>query len=174
MDAGFGSSLAGDGVALIAVLAVTGAFILTRRMLRRLGGSAARRRIADLEARLNEAETAIAAEAHVLVIWRGKTALPDRVLGSMHGAATLPETPAALIDFPSWLDRDSASALSDCLQQLRQDATPFNIAIKTLADELLEADGRTAGGLATLRFRPLAGERRNIAALAHEAHRLGK
>ena len=66
MDAGFGSSLAGDGVALIAVLAVTGAFILTRRMLRRLGGSSARRRIADLEARLNEAETAIAAEAHVL------------------------------------------------------------------------------------------------------------
>ena len=62
MDAGFGSSLAGDGVALIAVLAVTGAFILTRRMLRRLGGSSARRRIADLEARLNEAETAIAAE----------------------------------------------------------------------------------------------------------------
>jgi signal transduction histidine kinase len=174
MDAGFGSSLAGDGVALIAVLAVTGAFILTRRMLRRLGGSSARRRIADLEARLNEAETAIAAEAHVLVIWRGKNVLPDRVLGSMHGAATLPETPAALIDFPSWLDRDSASALSDCLHQLRQDATPFNIAIKTLADELLEADGRTAGGLATLRFRPLAGERRNIAALAHEAHRLGK
>jgi signal transduction histidine kinase len=174
MDAGFGSSLAGDGVALIAVLAVTGAFILTRRMLRRLGGSSARRRIADLEARLNEAETAIAAEAHVLVIWRGKTALPDRVLGSMHGAATLPETPEALIDFASWLDRDSASALTDCLHQLRQDATPFNIAIKTLADELLEADGRTAGGLATLRFRPLAGERRNIAALAHEAHRLGK
>ena len=39
---------------------------------------------------------------------------------------------------------------------------------------MLEADGRTAGGLATLRFRPLAGERRQIAALAHEAHRLGK
>ena len=39
---------------------------------------------------------------------------------------------------------------------------------------MLEADGRTAGGLATLRFRPLAGERRNIAALAHEAHKLGK
>ena len=52
--------------------------------------------------------------------------------------------------------------------------TPFNIGIKTLTNELLEADGRTAGGLATLRFRPLAGERRNIAALAYDAHKLGK
>ena len=174
MDAGFGNSLAGDGVALIAVLAATGVFLITRRLLRRIGGSSARSRIADLEARLNEAETAIAAEAHVLVIWRGKSASPDRVLGSMHGAATLPDKPEALIDFASWLDRDSASALTDCLRDLRQDGTPFNIAIKSLADELLEADGRTAGGLATLRFRPLAGERRKIADLAHEAHRLGK
>ena len=174
MDAGFGSSLAGDGIALTAVLAVTGAFLLSRSLLRRWGGKSPGQRIADLEARLNEAETAIAAEAHVLVIWHGKAALPDRVLGSMHGAATLPESPQALIDFAAWLDRDSASALSDCLRDLRQDGTPFNIAIKSLGGELLEADGRTAGGLATLRFRPLAGERRDIAALAHEAHRLGK
>ena len=167
MDAGFGSSLAGDGIALTAVLAVTGAFLLSRSLLRRWGGKSPGQRIADLEARLNEAETAIAAEAHVLVIWHGKAALPDRVLGSMHGAATLPESPQALIDFSAWLDRDSASALSDCLRDLRQDGTPFNIAIKSLGGELLEADGRTAGGLATLRFRPLAGERRDIAALAH-------
>eukprot|EP01030_Chromulinospumella_sphaerica_P029905 gene29905-30389_t len=80
---------------------------------------------------------------------------------------------AALVDFASWLDRDSASALNECLAELRQDGTPFNIAIKSRAGDLLEADGRTAGGLATLRFRPLAGERRNIATLAHEAHRLG-
>ena len=117
MDAGFGSSLAGDGVALIAVLAATGVFLLTRRLLRRLGGTSTRQRIADLEARLNEAETAIAAEAHVLVIWRGKAPLPDRVTGSMHGAATLPATPEALIDFPAWLDRDSASALADDLRR---------------------------------------------------------
>ncbi|MCA3555954.1 PAS domain-containing sensor histidine kinase [Aestuariivirga sp.] len=174
MDAGFGNSLAGDGAALIAVLAAFGLFFLARRLLRHWGVTSTGQRIADLEARLNEAETAIAAEAHVLVIWRGKQTLPDRVMGSMHGAAMLPEAPGVLIDFASWLDRDSASALSDCLHDLRQDGTPFNIAIKSIADELLEADGRTAGGLATLRFRPLAGERRKIADLAHEAHRLGK
>ena len=106
MDAGFGNSLAGDAIALTAVLAATGVFLITRRLLRRMGGKSARRRIADLEARLNEAETAIAAEAHVLVIWRGKNPLPDRVLGSMHGAANLPDSPQALVDFASWLDRD--------------------------------------------------------------------
>ena len=47
MDAGFGSSLAGDGVALIAVLAATGVFVLTRRMLRRWGGTTAQRRILE-------------------------------------------------------------------------------------------------------------------------------
>lgn len=176
MGAGFGNSLAGDGVALSAVLAVIGiiawAFYGMRR--RAKADAAQRRRIADLEVRLNEAETALAAEAHVLLIWRGRDAMPDRMTGSMHGAADLPATIPDIADFRRWLDRDSASALIACLDDLRLDGTPFNIAIKTLADELLEADGRTAAGFATLRFRPLAGERRNIAALAHEAHKLGK
>lgn len=176
MGAGFGNSLAGDGIALTAVLAVIAVFLWALVSLRRLGREAgtARARVAELEIRLNEAETAISAEAHLLVIWRGRQPLPDRVLGSMHGAAQLPESMEDLIAFESWLDRDSAAALGECLSELRQDGTPFNIAIKSLAGELLEADGRTAGGLATLRFRPLAGERRNIANLAHEAHRLGK
>ncbi len=176
MGAGFGNSLAGDPIALIAVLAVTGAFawavFAARRGARR--EAAQRRRIAELEIRLNEAETALAAEAHVLLIWRGRDIMPDRVSGSMHGAATVPAEPAEIADFRRWLDRDSASALIGCLDDLRQSGAPFNIAVKTLADELLEADGRTAGGFATLRFRPLAGERRNIAALAHEAHKFGK
>ena len=176
MGAGFGNSLAGDWVVLSAVLAVTGAFVLAFLALRRAARvqSQASRRIAELETRLNEAETALAAEAHLLLIWRGRETMPDRVAGSMHGAARLPAEPAALADFRNWLDRDSADALIACLDDLRQDGTPFNIAIKTLAGELLEADGRTAAGFATLRFRPLAGERRSIAALAHEAHKLGK
>jgi len=176
MDAGFGNSLAGDGVALIAVLAVTGVAVwalFSRRRAAR-AEAASRRRISELEVRLNEAETALAAEAHVLLIWRGREKLPDRMTGSMHGAATVPADLADISEFAGWLDHDSAAALTACLAELRQDGTPFNIAIKTLAGELLEADGRTAGGFATLRFRPLAGERRNIAALAHEAHKLGK
>ena len=57
---------------------------------------------------------------------------------------------------------------------MRDHGTPFNIGIRTLDDELLEADGRTAGGLTTLRLRPLAGERRQVTELAYDARRLGK
>ena len=176
MGAGFGNSLAGDWVALTAVLAVAVVVLLSLLILRRRAREEAssRRRIAELEIRLNEAEAALAAEAHVLLIWRGREAMPDRLVGSMHGAASVPSAIAEVADFRGWLDRDSAGALIQCLDDLRHDGTPFNIAVKTLADELLEADGRTAGGFATLRFRPLAGDRRNIAALAHEAHKLGR
>ena len=176
MGAGFGSSLAGDWVALGSALAVLAALALAVLSIafRARAEAAARRRITELETRLDESEAALAAEAHVLLIWRGREAMPDRVAGSMHGAANVPQTITALSDFRGWLDRDSAGALIECLDELRNDGTPFNIAVKTLEGELLEADGRTAGGFATLRFRPLAGERRNVAALAHEAHKLGR
>ena len=176
MGAGFGNSLAGDLVALTAVLAVIGAFALLLLSIRRRARAETTylRRIDELESRLDEAESALAAEAHVMLVWRGREHMPDRLVGSMHGAARVPATLAELADFHGWLDRDSAGALIACLDDLRHDGTPFNIAVKTLGDELLEADGRTAGGFATLRFRPLAGERRNIAALAHEAHKLGR
>ena len=176
MGAGFGNTLAGDPIALVAVFAVLAVFAWAFYAVRRMAKDDinARRRIADLEIRLNEAETAIASEAHVLVIWRGRDDVPERVVGSMHGAAHLPTSPETLLDFGHWLERDSTMALIESLHDLRGAGTPFNIGVRTLDNELLEADGRTAGGLAMLRFRPLSGERRNIAALAHDAHKLGR
>ncbi|WP_373505233.1 ATP-binding protein [Aestuariivirga sp.] len=176
MGAGFGNTLAGDPIALIAVLAVLAVFAWALYSVRKMAKDdlSNRRRIADLEIRLNEAETAMASEAHVMIIWTGRDDRPDRIVGSMHGAAQLPSEPDMLLDFGYWLERDSAVALIEALHELRSAGTPFNIGIRTLANELLEADGRTAGGLATLRFRPLAGERRNMAALAYDAHKLGK
>jgi len=176
MGAGFGNSLAGAIIALTAVLAVIVAFVLLLLSYRKRSRqeAEARSRIAELEGRLDEAESALAAEAHLMLIWRGREPMPDRLVGSMHGAARVPARLADVADFHGWLDSDSAGALIACLDDLRHDGTPFNIAVKTLGDELLEADGRTAGGFATLRFRPLAGERRNIAALAHEAHKFGR
>jgi signal transduction histidine kinase len=176
MNAGFGNSLAGDPIALTAVLALIGVFCWALWSLRRMarGEDQARRRAAELELRLNEAEAALAAEAHVLLIWRGRSEKPDRVLGNMHGMAGVLPPREKLLDFAAWLTPDSAAALAGCLEGLRHDGTAFNIGIATKSGELLEADGRTAGGFATLRFRPLAGERRNIAALSHEALSLGR
>jgi PAS domain-containing protein len=109
-----------------------------------------------------------------MLIWHGRGGPPDRMIGSMHGVAAVPETIAALTDFPSWLERDSCEALDAALAELRNAGTAFNIGVRSRAGELLEADGRTAGGFATLRFRPLAGERRQLTELAYDARKLGK
>ncbi len=45
--------------------------------------------------------------------------------------------------------------------------------MRTKSNELLEADGRVAGGMATLKFRPLSGERRQITELNYDARKLG-
>lgn len=174
MDAGisFGGETIIAAAAVIILAVLSWALFVIRRLTRE--DAIARRRIADLEIRLNDADAALAAEAHVLVIWRGREDAPERIVGSMHGAARVPASPEALLDFSGWLDRDSAVALVEAVHELRNSGTPFNMGVRTLASELLEADGRTAGGLATLRFRPLAGERRDTAALAHDAHKLGR
>ena len=109
-----------------------------------------------------------------MLIWHGREGPPDRLVGSMHGAVTVPETPAQLVAFRDWLETDSADALAAALAELRAGGQAFNIGIKSRAGELLEADGRTAGGFATLRFRPLAGERRQVTELAYDARKLGK
>ncbi|MFO1122890.1 MAG: HAMP domain-containing sensor histidine kinase [Hyphomicrobiales bacterium] len=176
MGAGIVNAITEDPLVSGAVLAVFTVIVWALFVIRRMAHDdvSARRRIAELEHQLNEAEAAIAAEAHVLVVWRGRDGAPERVSGSMHGAAAVPTTVGQLLDFSAWLDRDSGPALAECVNELRASGQAFNIGVRTLAGELLEADGRTAGGFATLRFRPLSGERRDITGLRADAHKLGR
>ena len=160
-----------SGLAAGLVLVILLVLMMQRR---RRGELAARRRIAELEVRLNEAEAAIAAEAHMMLIWHDRGGPPERLIGSMHGAANIPETADKLVSFRSWLEAGSAEALSAALAELRSHGQAFNIGVRTRIGELLEADGRTAGSFATLRFRPLSGERRQVTELAYDARKLGK
>jgi signal transduction histidine kinase len=134
----------------------------------------ARRRIAELEGELNEAEAALKAEPHLLFIWRTPSRAPDRIIGDMRDTARVPASHQAMLDFPSWLELESATALTTALASLQQTGVSFNIGIRTKAGELIEADGRAAGQLATLRLRPLSGERRHITELAHDVRKLSK
>ena len=156
-------------------LAAVAVFIWAFHVIRKLSQSEnrARQRINELEIRLNEAETAFAAEAHVMVVWRGKDELPSRIIGSMYGSAKVPTAVAEMLNFPAWLEADSSNVIEDCIRTLREMGKPFNIGVRTLNNELLEADGRAAGGMATLRFRPLSGERRQITELNYDARKLG-
>ena len=158
---------------LIAIAAATVsvfAFFALRRL--RLSGQDLHQHIAELETRLNETETALAAERHVMLVWRGREEVPERLVDTLKGDVALPEEPENLIHYRNWLDADSAPVLQEAVAELRQSGHPFTLAVRTTQGALLEAAGRVAGGRATLSLRSLAGERQQAAELAHEARKL--
>ncbi len=135
---------------------------------------AARQRVATLEVLLNESESAAKSESHLLLTWRGNQAQPDRLSGSLHGAVDLPNTVESLMNFENWLEPDSVTALQAGLKELRLSGAAFNLGIRTKTGDLIEADGRVAGSLAALKFRPLSGNRREVSELAYDARKLVK
>lgn len=163
-------------LSLVGLLCAGATLVAAIHRIRKLqhSESLARRKLVDVENQLNEAEAAIKSEAQVLFTWRGRDENPDRMVGSMHGFIQIPHTLAEAMNFEFWLDMDSATLLRDGLKLLRHDGQPFNLSVKNLDGELLEADGRAAGGLATLRFRPLAGDRRQASETLYDAHKLAK
>ncbi len=157
---------------VLAIIVFGWALFVVRKLSRNEAQS--RQKLKDIEGRLNQAEAVINAEPGILVIWRGRNAIPENVTGDMYDAVQIPTEQQALLEFSSWLSSESAETLQGSLEELRSSGKAFNIGIRTSSGELLEADGRTAGGSATLRFRPLVGERRNKIDLSHETRRLGK
>ena len=148
------------------------AYFVIRKLTRE--EQAAEKRARELEAALNESEAILTAEPTILVIWHERDGQPTRIAGDMKGVVKIPADKAELLDFPSWLDPESAEALNQAVTVMRDQGAPFNIGIRTAEGELVEADGRTAGGFTTLRLRPLAGERRQVTEFAYDARRLGK
>lgn len=146
------------------------AIVVTQRARQKVAESA--EKLADLEEKLNDAELLLSAEPHLLFIWTGRNANPDRVSGDMRGTCNIPKEAARLPDFPFWLEEQSASHLIEYLGKLKLSGEAFNFGVRTRSGELIEADGRTAGGMATLRMRPLIGEREDNTKLATETEKL--
>jgi signal transduction histidine kinase len=163
--------LSGIAVALMAVFVVV---IWMRNRLLKRALREQDNKVAALETALTESEAALTAEPHVLLIWRGREATPDRIAGDMKGTAKVPTNNSELLQFETWLERESSQTLLQSIGALRERGSAFNIGIKTKTGDLLEADGRAAGGLATVRLRPLAGERRQVTELAADARKLGR
>ena len=159
-------------ILVLAVLIFLWALYAIRKLSR--SEAIALRKFKDSESRLNETEAIMSAEPGILVVWKGRNEIPNTVSGDMYDTAQVPTRPELLLEFSSWLSSESAQTLQDCIEALRNNGSAFNIGVRTKESELLEADGRTAGGIATLRFRSLVGERRDNTDLSHEARRLGK
>lgn len=125
-------------------------------------------RAMELEVRLNEAEALIAAEPHLLFIWSGSGPEPDRIGGALADLKGVPQDPETQTRFSQWLEPASAETLAQGLKALRENGTAFNFVVRASSGEALEADGRTAGGRATLRLRGLVGERLEMSRLAQD------
>jgi len=170
------TNFANDPLIFTGMFAAVAVFFWAYFVIRKLTREeqVAEKRARELETALNESEAILTAEPTILVIWHGREGQPSRITGDMKGVVRIPAGEAALLDFASWLDPESADALNHAVALMRDQGAPFNIGIRTAESELLEADGRTAGGFTTLRLRPLAGERRQVTEFAYDARRLGK
>jgi signal transduction histidine kinase/PAS domain-containing protein len=172
----FLNQISNSSLSLLIIFAAVIVFVWAIIVVRKLYATErrARDRIIELEADLNDAEAALTAEPNILMIWRGRDGAPERIVGDMRGTAKVPSEKSDLMHFELWLEAESAHALTSSIDQMREEGTPFNIGVRTLQGELLEADGRTAGGMTTLRLRPLTGERRQTMELTHDTRKLAR
>ncbi len=131
----------------------------------------ARGTAAQLQQRLAAAESILKAEPQVLITW--DPGQPLRVVThALTSVAGVPESTRDLARFGSWLDQPSAIDLKAGLDQLFETGRAFNVLLKTQAGGHLEAEGRTAGGRAVLRFKDLVGYKRELSRILDTHHTL--
>src|SRR4029079_3673653 len=98
---------------------------------------------------------------------------PLRVVAhTLKGIPGLPDTPQKFVRFGQWLEASSAAALKPALDALFTSGHPVNLLVRSMAGGHLEAEGRTAGGRAVLRFRDVAGHRDEGARILAQHHSL--
>lgn len=131
----------------------------------------ARAEASQLAQRLAGVESMIRAEPQVLIYW--EPGLPLSVVThALTGVAGLPTDHRVLLRFGQWLDGESAIRLKAGLDQLFGQGHAFSLTLKTHAGGHLEAEGRTAGRRAMLRFRDLVGYKQDLARILDQHHAL--
>jgi signal transduction histidine kinase len=124
---------------------------------------------ANLRAAADRAESLLNADDQRLVVWEAPGASPI-IVGDLPKTAGAPANRGDFIAFGSWLDADSAILLDRAIDSLRDRGEGFSLALTTRLGTNLDADGRTAGGRAVVRFRDLTGDALRLAKL-EAAHR---
>ncbi|MBL4891637.1 MAG: PAS-domain containing protein [Rhizobiaceae bacterium] len=98
------------------------------------------------------------------VVWDGSAQTPE-ILGSLASTSGIPKDHSVFLAFGTWLKPDSASDFEKALKDLRLNASSFDLPLQTRGGGILEAQGRTSGGHAFVRFIELGGERAALAKL---------
>jgi signal transduction histidine kinase len=128
---------------------------------------ALRAEVADLRAAADRAEALINGEDQRFVAW-GAPGEPPLVAGGLPADTGAPSERAAFLAFGTWLQPESAARLDRAVVRLRDHGEKFSVTLATTRERLVEASGRTVGGLALVRFRELTGDRLALAEVAAE------
>lgn len=144
-------------VGLLACLMVWRAVNIARHVSRR-----SREENAELRRNLATLEAVIRSEPHVLLFWeQGQQA---RVIAqTLTNVAGLPDNSEDMLRFGKWLEQRSATQLTAVLDELFRKGRSFNIILRTIAADHVEAEGRASGGRAILRLSEVAGYKRDLA-----------
>ncbi len=127
----------------------------------------------DLKRSLAAADSIIRSEPQVLLFWEQDQ--PLRVAAyTLRGIPGLPETPEKFLRFGQWLEPASAATLKPAIDELFTSGQPFGLIVRTIGGGHVEAEGRTAGGRAVLRFRDVTGHREEVARILAQHHRLAR
>jgi hypothetical protein len=110
-------------------------------------------------------ETILAAEPQVLLTWTAEDG-PRVHVANLPLGLGVPSDPDRLLRFGEWLDAGSAEELTLAMQALADRGEAFNLMLRTERQRHVEADGRAAGAMLTLKIRDLAGQRRSLPGLA--------
>ena len=131
----------------------------------------ARKETAQLKRSLLTAETIFRAEPQILVYWDQSEGLRV-VTHTLTAVEGLPQDQPSLLKFGTWLDDASAEDLKDGLDHLFAEGRPFTLYLKLRSGANLEADGRATGTRAVLRFRDVAGTKRDLVRIIDQHRRL--
>lgn len=126
---------------------------------------------ADLKASAERVEAFIDISGDRLVAFEAP-GVPPRVIGMLPPVPGVPEERSAFVNFDAWLDSDSALLLGQAIARLRDRGEGFQLPVTTPEGSALEAHGRTAGGLALVRFRELTGDRLAVTTLEAQVRSL--
>ncbi len=127
----------------------------------------------ELRRALAAAEALIRAEPQVLMHWEQGRGI-SVVTNTLSGVPGLPANTGELVRFNFWLDQKSNAALKSALEGLFSEGRAFNLILKTTAGGHVEADGRAAGGRAVLRFKDVAGYKRDLSVILDQHMRLAR
>lgn len=152
--------------------ALLSAFWLIRERARILGvNSDLRHRLFDLRAGNERLEALVNVADQRIVVWNGTEDRP-LILGDLASTHGVPDNREEFLAFGRWLKAESAIGFEKALRRLRSDAEAFDLPLVTVNNGVLEAQGRTSGSHAFVRFIELSAERKTMVKLEAEHARL--